>query len=115
MRQLTSQRWNSRNLHNSYGRLRGVWRLLVFVLAFLAINFLLVSGLRVAYAIGTSTTSVPDPWSVRPGHNLPANLSGFCLGRRLFVHTILEGLPWRALGLTFHAGWFRTPALLARQ
>jgi membrane protease YdiL (CAAX protease family) len=92
---------------NSYGRLRGVWRLLVFVLAFLAINFLLVSGLRVAYAIGTLLSPFLTPGEFVQDIIFRLTLLLSALAAGYLCTRILEGLPWRALGLTFHAGWFR--------
>src|SRR5258705_1145953 len=92
---------------NEYGRLRSGWRLLFFVVAFIAISFLLATGLRIAYAIlqpilpaGPRAAFFADV-IFRCSFLASALLAGY-LCTRLF-----EGLPWRALGLTFHAGWLR--------
>src|SRR5258705_2014828 len=92
---------------NEYGRLRSGWRLLFFVVAFIAISFLLATGLRIAYAIlQPILPAVPHAAFLadvifRFSFLASALLAGY-LCTRLF-----EGLPWRALGLTFHAGWLR--------
>ncbi|HET6973402.1 MAG TPA: hypothetical protein VFH96_05220, partial [Pyrinomonadaceae bacterium] len=36
-----------------------------------------------------------------------AGLLASALGAGYFCVRFLEGLPWRSLGLTFHAGWLR--------
>src|SRR5258705_2665251 len=92
---------------NEYGRLRSGWRLLFFLVAFIAISFLLATGLRIAYAIlepvlpPISHTDFVTGIIFRCSFLASALLAGY-LCTRLF-----EGLPWRALGLTLHAGWLR--------
>ncbi len=94
---------------NSAGRLRSGWRLLVFLLLFVLLNIALQiivgRGMRALY----STYFGPG---VTPGENakdilirlllLASSLTAGYLCARL-----LEGLPWRSLGLWFHAGWLR--------
>jgi membrane protease YdiL (CAAX protease family) len=97
-----------RNLFiNDFGRLRSGWRLLVFVLVFIAILLTIATALWFAY------------WAwVRFGPTIPR--SGFiadvifrltmllgALGAGYVCARWLEGLPWRSLGLTFHHGWLR--------
>jgi CAAX protease family protein len=95
---------------NSVGRLRSGWRLAIFLLLYIIFLFLLSSAARVFYAVAVQ---------VAPGHSsgslgrylqnvafrlillLPALAAGYICTRWL------EGLPWRALGLGFHAGWLR--------
>ena len=92
---------------NSVGRLRSGWRLAVFVLVYLIILFLITSAVRVGYAVAM--------------YFAPGVASGFYVQDvvyRLVILTsslaagyvcvrLLEGLPWRSLGLWFHVGWFR--------
>lgn len=92
---------------NSSGRLRSGWRLAVFLLAFIVFLFLITSAVRVAYA----AVAYFAP-GVRLGFyaqdvvyrliTLTSSLAaGYACSR------LLEGLPWRSLGLSLHAGWFR--------
>ena len=91
-------------LINEFGRLRSGWRLLVFAATFIALTIAITTVLRVVLVL----------------IGLPSNISQFiaelvyrvgllvaALGAGYICARFLEGLPWRALGLTFHAGWFR--------
>lgn len=92
---------------NDFGRLRSGWRVVIFVLAFIASSLLLATVLRVIYLVALAV--LPES----PRANLAADLifrlallaaalvAGYLCAR------FLEGLPWRSLGLTLHAGWFR--------
>jgi membrane protease YdiL (CAAX protease family) len=92
---------------NSAGRLRSGWRLLVFLLVYLCILFLLSSLARLAYAVALN--AVPQRIGGDYAQNvifrlillITALAAGFICTRWM------EGLPWRALGLWFHAGWLR--------
>src|SRR5437879_1148497 len=92
---------------NDAGRLRSGWRLGVFVLVYIAILFLVGMALRVAYALisqmapGLSLGSYLESILFRLTLLISALLAGFLCNRWL------EGLPWRALGLTLHSGWLR--------
>ena len=92
---------------NSAGRLRSGWRLLVFLLVYLCILFLLSSLARLAYAVALN--AVPQ----RIGSDYIQNvifrliLLVTALTAGFICTRWLEGLPWRALGLWFHAGWLR--------
>lgn len=92
---------------NAAGRLRSGWRLLIFAAVYIAALFLIGSIVRVFYAV---------LFNVAPtfghGHYLEnvvyrlnlmvaALVSGYACSRWL------EGLPWRALGLSLHRSWFR--------
>ncbi|HBB88568.1 MAG TPA: hypothetical protein DC047_13230 [Blastocatellia bacterium] len=92
---------------NSVGRLRSGWRVVIFIVVYVALLFLLSTVTRVGYAVGLQ---------IAPGRNLgrftedlifrlilgvAALLAGYLCNRWL------EGLPWRAFGLTRHAGWWR--------
>jgi len=91
---------------NSAGRLRSGWRLAVFVLIYIVCLFLFTTAVRVVYAA----------WS----HFGPSVRLGFYVQDivyRLIILTsslvagyacarLIEGLPWRSLGLSLHARWF---------
>lgn len=95
---------------NPAGRLRSGWRLGIFLVIYIVLIFLLSSAARVFYAIALQ---------LAPGHSL-GSLGGYLqnVGFRLILllpalaagyicTRWLEGLPWRALGLAPHPGWFR--------
>ena len=91
---------------NSAGRLRSGWRVLVFVLVYIALLFLLSTVVRIGYAVGLQ---------VAPGRSLGGFAEDFIFRLILFASALLagyvcnrwlEGLPWRAFGLTRHAGWW---------
>lgn len=92
---------------NANGRLRSGLRLLVFVVVYIA--FLFVFGLltRGAYAIALRVLPAiaPGPFLqdvvFRGILLLAALIAGFICTR------LLEGLPWRALGLWLHKRWLR--------
>ena len=91
---------------NSVGRLRSGWRVLIFILVY-GVLFTLLSGLgQLGHAVALRV--------------LGRGLAGYAgnvifrfvllfaaLGAGYFCTRLLEGLPWRALGLGFHAGWLR--------
>ncbi len=99
------------NLHtifiNYAGRLRSGWRLLIFVLIYVALLFGITSGGRIIYLLllhftpGLAPSAYLENIIFRAMLLAPALLAGYLSARWL------EGLPWRALGLTFHRGWFR--------
>ncbi len=92
---------------NSAGRLRSGWRVLIFILVYIALLFLLSTAVRVGYAVGLR---------IAPGRSLGAFTADFIFRLILLASALLagylcnrwlEGLPWRALGLTLHARWWR--------
>ena len=91
---------------NEFGRLRSGWRVFIFSCAFLAISFLFVMVLRVIYAVLFQVGVVLR-------FNVVANLIFHittlvaALGGGYFCARLLEALPWRSLGLTFHPRWLR--------
>jgi membrane protease YdiL (CAAX protease family) len=92
---------------NQVGRLRSGWRLLIFAcLNFLAF-FVLTMGARVLYAIAVRVAPT------REINDFLSNIIYRCvvLGAALIAGYVcarwLEGLPWRSLGLWFHARWLR--------
>ncbi|HEV7683332.1 MAG TPA: CPBP family intramembrane glutamic endopeptidase [Pyrinomonadaceae bacterium] len=93
---------------NSAGRLRSGWRLLIFVLLFLFISVFLASIVRIAFALAPHRNFL-GPLVGEYVQNLIFRLllliaalaAGYACTR------LLEGLPWKSLGLTLHAGWAR--------
>ena len=92
---------------NSAGRLRSGWRLLIFVLIFLILALLFgaaakkASELALQFAPGSGVAHYVENLIFRLIFLVVALAAGFICTRWL------EGLPWRALGLWFHAGWAR--------
>jgi membrane protease YdiL (CAAX protease family) len=92
---------------NSAGRLRSGWRLLIFVLILVILSLLFGAVTRKAFEV--AVRSVPSSGLARYLEHfvfrliflIVALLAGFICTR------FLEGLPWRALGLWFHARWAR--------
>lgn len=92
---------------NNAGRVRSGWRVLIFILVYVSLLFLLSTLVRVGYAVGLQ---------IAPGRSLGAFAEDFIFRLILLASALvagflctrwLEGLPWRALGLTLHAGWWR--------
>jgi len=92
---------------NSAGRLRSGWRLAVFVVAYIVCLFLLTSAVRVVYAAWIYfALDVKLGFYVQDVvYRLIILASGLAAG--YLCARLLEGLPWRSLGLSLHAGWFR--------
>src|SRR5712691_6310341 len=92
---------------NAAGRLRSGWRVLIFVLVYVGLLFLLSSSVRIVYAVaihmwpGRSLGDYVENIIFRLILLAGALLAGY------FCTRWLEGLPWRALGLTLYAGWFQ--------
>ena len=93
-------------IFNDVGRLRSAWRLVIFVLTAVVVFYLITAVVRVAYVLANL---------LLPNATLDRNLQD--LGFRIILLVTaplaayictrwLEGLPWRAIGLWFHAGWF---------
>lgn len=92
---------------NENGRLRTGLRLVVFLFVYVGLLFVFGLMARVGYAVAIRIS--PD---ISPGPYLEdvifrftllvtALIAGFICTR------LLDGLPWRALGLWFHKNWFR--------
>src|SRR5260370_41950990 len=90
---------------NDVGRLRSGWRLLLFVFAFLGISFLLATGLRIVYAIGHNFFPPTSHGAFIANVIYRLTLLFSALAAGYLCTRLLEGLPWRALGLTLHAHW----------
>jgi uncharacterized protein len=91
---------------NSAGRLRSGWRVLIFIVVYVALLFLLSTVVRVGYAVGLQ---------LAPGRRLGGFTEDLIFRLILLVSSLLagylcnrwlEGLPWRALGLTLHPRWW---------
>ncbi len=92
---------------NSVGRLRSGWRLAVFVLLYIGVLFVLTNIVRLAYALVVYLA--PSIRSVGYVEEVVFRsvLIVSSMGVGYSCARWLEGLPWRALGLWLHAGWFR--------
>ena len=92
---------------NEFGRLRSGWRVLVFIAAVTAVAILIATVLRVAYVLVLlAAPQLRQPPIIadmlfRFSMLAAALIPGYLCARWL------ERLPWRSLGLTLHAGWFR--------
>jgi membrane protease YdiL (CAAX protease family) len=96
---------------NDVGRLRSGWRLLIFVAVFVIVSFLIVTALRAGFVVVRAFVHpLPHPEFVSEVI-FRTGLLGAALGAGFLCVKFLEGLPWRSLGLTLHAGWFRDLAL----
>ena len=92
---------------NKFGRLRSGWRLALYIFAFVALGILLTTLLRTAFAVGR--TFIPSVPNARYYADVTFRLSGLiaALAAGYFCARLLEGLPWRSLGLTLHKRWVR--------
>ncbi|HEY6803168.1 MAG TPA: CPBP family intramembrane glutamic endopeptidase [Pyrinomonadaceae bacterium] len=90
---------------NQYGRLRSGWRLGAFIAAIIACYILLGTAVRIGWAIFHATNlrvpyeSVLADLISRILLLVVALLAGYLCAR------LIEGLPWRSLGLTLHRKW----------
>lgn len=102
------------SIHNLFfdtgGRLRSVWRLSIFVVAFLVVGLHLIVLFRLALSVAllNTTTDVDELLDTGAGYAVQgmvmlvtATLVGWACGRWL------EGLTWSALGWSRHRGWLR--------
>jgi membrane protease YdiL (CAAX protease family) len=92
---------------NPVGRLRSGWRVLIFALIFLILLILMGmlakkgSELAIQLTPSRGLAHYLEKLIIRLVLLLAALLAGYVCTRWL------EGLPWRALGLSLHAGWLR--------
>ena len=92
---------------NPAGRLRSGWRVLIFVLLFAILIILMdlavgkVSELLIRLTPRRGVAHYLEIFIAKLAIILAALLAGY-----ICTHW-LEGLPWSALGLWLHAGWFR--------
>jgi uncharacterized protein len=92
---------------NEARRLRSGWRLAIFTGVFIVLMFGVTGALRVIYALAlylAPEMSAPDHLA-----DLVFRLTflGASLAAGYICARVLEGLPWRSLGLTLHARWLR--------
>src|SRR6267378_7617530 len=92
---------------NPTGRLRSGWRLLIFLLLFLAMLFVIGTAARIGYAVVIQI--VPSPRLGVYFENLVFRFTVLtaALVAAFICTRWLEGLPWRAIGLSLHEGWLR--------
>lgn len=90
---------------NDAGRLRSGWRLAVFVLLYIAFMFVVTSSVRLVYALATYLA--PGLTRVGEVQDLVFRfiLLISSLGAGYVCTRLLEGLPWRSLGLSLHSAW----------
>jgi membrane protease YdiL (CAAX protease family) len=88
-------------LINNVGRLRSGWRVFVFALFFMA--FLIASDLIVLRFEWRTITRGDQILDVVRRTLMMAG----ALGAGYLCARLLEGLPWRSLGLTFRTAWLR--------
>ncbi|MGI8918762.1 MAG: CPBP family intramembrane glutamic endopeptidase [Pyrinomonadaceae bacterium] len=92
---------------NDARRLRSGWRLGIFAGLFIVLMFGVTGALRVIYVLAINfapAMSVPDHLA-----DIVFRLTflGAALAAGYICSRVLEGLPWRSLGLTLHARWLR--------
>jgi hypothetical protein len=92
---------------NSAGRLRSGWRLAVFVVSYIVVLFVFTSAVRVVYAamVYFAPGITPGFYVEDVVYRLIILSSSLATG--YLCARLLEGLPWRSLGLSLQAGWFR--------
>ena len=92
---------------NNVGRLRSGWRLLGFVLVYISMLFFLGSLVRAGFAIATQIAPQRDLGVFVPDLIYRKLLLASALIAGYLCTRWLEGLPWRALGVTLHKRWWR--------
>jgi membrane protease YdiL (CAAX protease family) len=92
---------------NEFGRLRSGWRLVVFVLALIAVGFIVTTALRGAYLL-VLAIAPQLPFSRFIAEVIyRVSILGAALVAGYLCARFLEDLPWKSLGLTIHTGWLR--------
>jgi membrane protease YdiL (CAAX protease family) len=91
---------------NRVGRLRSGWRVLIFIGVYWLLIVALSATARLGFAVAHRTLGhglgdYAENVVFRLLLLLPALAAGY------FCVRLLEGLPWRALGLSAHTGWLR--------
>jgi uncharacterized protein len=92
---------------NEFGRLRSGWRLLIYILAVIAVSLFLVTVQRIIYVnvveMGLRIPHADFIWDFvyRSSVLATALVAGYLCA------LVLERLPWRSLGLTLHTHWLR--------
>ena len=91
---------------NDFGRLRSGWRVALFILLIAAISFLLTFTLRFAFVYAVETWGALPRLAFVWDMLYRASLLATALAAGYLCARVLEGLPWRSLGLTLHRGWW---------
>jgi membrane protease YdiL (CAAX protease family) len=91
---------------NPVGRLRSGWRLLIFLLVLIVLDIVWEQVVRTLYGFVSTYRSIPYP-DFLLGLAFRGGLLVIALGLGYLCAHILEELPWRSLGASFHKGWFR--------
>lgn len=94
-------------LFNDAGRLRSGWRLGVFLAVFLVLLLLISGGVRVIYALVMLVAPQVALHEHLQDLVFRLILLSSALGAGYICARVLEGLPWRSLGLTLHSRWLR--------
>lgn len=92
---------------NSAGRLRSGWRVLIFLGVYVSILFLLGALVRLAFAAALLLLPGRTPQEYLQNLTFRLILLVAALVAGYICTRWLEGLPWSALGLSFHSGWLR--------
>lgn len=93
--------------YNPMGRLRSGWRLLIFALLFVILLFVLTASIRVFYVLAVRAFPGRSPGRFVGDIIFRLILLVAALSAGFICTRWLEGLPWRALGLSFHVRWWR--------
>lgn len=91
---------------NPYGRLRSGWRLTIFMLVLIVLSIVWEQIVRTLYGFVSTSRSIPYP-DFLLGLAFRGGLLVIALGLGYLCAHILEELPWRSLGASFHKGWFK--------
>lgn len=92
---------------NNLGRLRSGWRVVTFLLLFITGLFLMSTCLRLIYAVIITIAPGLDPGRYVEDLVYRLTTLSVALVAGFLCLRWLEGLPWRAIGLSLHAGWIR--------
>lgn len=92
---------------NSAGRLRSGWRLLIFLLIFVVMLFVIGTAARIGYAVVMLILPSARFGTYIENVLFRVTFLAASLAAAFVCTRWLEGLPWRAIGLSLHSGWLR--------
>lgn len=92
---------------NQANRLRSGWRLLIFVILFLFLLFLISTGIRIVYAISVLAAPTRSLGRFTQDIVFRTGFLSAALVAGIICTWLLEGLPARAVGLSFKVPWLR--------